>query len=273
MNWNYEDAYKEYPIETGIAVFTDGSCLKTHDIFQPLPQFMMKADLIFCDPPWNQTNISSFYTKAEKKFDFDFEKFYARLFECIKQIKPDVCYIEIGKEYLDKFLIELKKIFKYVTFYNSTYYHKKENKCYIIRGSHKYKKPKLDYIDEEDIISWACQNEEYTCIADLCMGRGLVAVNAFKCKKAFVGTELNHKRLSVTIKRLSELGAKYQIFYPNKLKEFREKKGFTQQELAKCAGISLRQYQRYEDSNIQNMKLSCVLAITRKLNISVEDLL
>lgn len=202
-NWNYGDAYLRHPIEDTVE-FSNGSILKVHNIFDKLPGFMKQADLIFVDPPWNLGNLNTFYTKAERTDHQDsFEKFYLRLFECIKEIKPNTCYVEIGKENLHNFIFEMKKIYKHVTFYNSSYYHKKENMCYIIRGSNKRKTLKLDYIDEENIIEWICENEEYNCIGDLCMGRGLVAVNAHKNGKKFVGTELNKKRLSVTIERLA----------------------------------------------------------------------
>ena len=69
----------------------------------------------------------------------------------------------------------------------------------------------LDNIDEEDIIKWVGENETYSVIGDLCMGRGLVALAAYKSKKRFVGTELNHKRLSVTLERLTNEGASYKI--------------------------------------------------------------
>lgn len=96
-------------------------------------------------------------------------------------------------------------------FYNSTYYHNKNNLCYVVRGFQKRKKLLLDGMDEEDIIQWICENEEYRCIADLCMGRGLVAVNAAKNGKMFVGTEMNHKRLSVALERLASFENKYKI--------------------------------------------------------------
>ena len=201
-SWDYGDAYLRYPIQD-MHRFEDGSIVKVHDIFKPLPEFMKSADIIFVDPPWNLANINTFYMKAEKVERVeDFEKFYKRLFDCIKQIKSHTCYVEVGKEFLADFIMEMRKIFKYVTFYNSSYYHKKENMCYVIRGSRKFKKPKLDYMDEENIIEWICANEDYNVIGDLCIGRGLVAVNAYKNGKRFVGTELNHKRLSVLIERV-----------------------------------------------------------------------
>ena len=140
-----------------------------------------------------------------------YEDFYVRLFECIKDISPAVCYVEIGKEHLADFIMEMRKIYRKVTFYNSSYYHKRDNRCYIVRGWRYGKPPRLDDMDEENIIEWVCQHETYQCIGDLCMGRGLVAVNAYKSGKQFVGTELNHKRLSVAIESLVEAGAQYTI--------------------------------------------------------------
>ena len=203
--WEYGEAYKDYPVDSNGYEFSCGSKIAVHNIFDPLPEFTKQADLVFVDPPWNLGNLNTFYTKADRDDrQSDFERFYTRLFECIREIDPHTCYVEVGKEYLAEFIIEMKKRFKCVTFYNSTYYRRKDNMCYVIRGSYKRKKLPLDYVDEEKIIEWICANEEYDCIGDLCMGRGLVGWYANRHGKRFVGTELNHKRLSVLIKRIEE---------------------------------------------------------------------
>jgi 16S rRNA G966 N2-methylase RsmD len=211
--WNYGDAYLRHPIKDyEIAVFDDGSMLKVHNIFDPLPGFMCQADMVFVDPPWNLGNLNTFYTKSERSDRQEsFEKFYKRLFECIASIQPKVCYVEVGKEYLSEFIQEVKRLYKCVTFYNSSYYHKKGNMCYVVRGSIKRKKLHLDYMDEEDIIAWVCKHEDYECIADLCMGQGLVGWHASQNEKKFVGTELNHKRLSVLLEKLHKQGRNYQL--------------------------------------------------------------
>jgi hypothetical protein len=208
-DWNYGDAYLRHPISDAVE-FEDGSIVKVHNIFDPLPDFMKAADLMFVDPPWNLGNLNTFYTKAGRgDYQTDFELFYKRLFECIGEIMPKTCYVEIGKEYLAEFIIQMKLLYRSVTFYNSSYYHRRSNMCYIIRGSSKHKKLPLDYMDEEDIIEWICANENYSCIGDLCMGRGLVGVNAYKNGKRFVGTDINHKRLSVLLERLRKQGLEY----------------------------------------------------------------
>ena len=212
-SWDYGDAYIRHPIKDDqIVQFDNGSMLKVHNIFEPLPEFMKQADLIFTDPPWNLGNLNSFYTKAGRDdYQDSFELFYKRLFECIAEIRPSVCYVEVGKEYLAEFIFEMKKLYRHVTFFNSSYYHKKDKMCYVVRGGPMRVKLPLDYMDEENIIEWVCQKEDYACIGDLCMGRGLVAVNAYKNGKKFVGTELNHKRLSVTIERVYNMGGRYKI--------------------------------------------------------------
>lgn len=201
-DWNYGDAFQRFPVHKEGFVFDDGSVVKTHDIFNPLPDFMLDADAVFVDPPWNQGNMTSFYTKAEKVNPFLYKNFYKRLFECIKQISPQWCFAEVGKEYLPEFILEMRAIYKHVTFYNSMYYNNPKNLCYVVQGLNTRKNFKLDGMDKEKIIQWICENIDYKCIADLCMGRGLVGYYSYINSKRFVGTELNHKRLSVLVERI-----------------------------------------------------------------------
>lgn len=210
--WDYGGAFERHPIQSGTAVFEDGSHLQTGNLFDPLPDFIHKADCLFVDPPWTQGNMTSFYTKAGlPRPHEDYEAFYSRLFACVEEISPKVCYLEIGKDYLANFIIEMRRLYRNVTFYNSSYYHNVQNHCYVVRGSNHASKPKLDGMDEEDIIRWVCNNEKYSCIGDLCMGRGLVARYAFMAGRPFCGIELNHKRLSVALEELYNLGGRYHV--------------------------------------------------------------
>jgi hypothetical protein len=212
-NWDYGGAYLRHQIQPGdTLIFSDGSKAKVHNLFDPLPEFMLEADLIFVDPPWNLGNLNSFYTKADRDdYQDDFEMFYKRLFSQIAEIRPNTCYVEVGKEYLADFVIEMRKLYPQVTFYNSTYYHKKDNLCYVIRGGQRRVKLPLDGMDEENIIEWVCKNEDFSCIGDLCMGLGTVGLYAVQNGKRFVATELNHKRLAVLVEKLFEKGLKYEV--------------------------------------------------------------
>jgi len=212
--WNYGDAYIRHPIPDGHrVVFDDGSMLQVHDIFNPIPAFLKEADCMFVDPPWNLGNLNTFYTKAglKEKHKRSFERFYKRLFECIQEIAPATCYIEVGKEYLAEFIIEMKKLFPRVTFYNSMYYRRKDRLCYVIRGAQKTRKLDLDGLDEEDIIKWVCEHEDYEVIVDPCMGTGLVGKYARLNNHKFHGTELNDKRLSVLVETIVKMGGNYKL--------------------------------------------------------------
>jgi len=210
--FEYGGAYLRYPVQGQVVEFEDGSTVQEYDIFNGLPSFICQADILFVDPPWNIGNLRSFYTKANMVLNVvRFEKFYKRFFECIAIISPRTCYVEVGKEFLGEFLIEMKSMFKSVTFYNSMYYRNPKNICYVIRGSNRRKKLPLDGMDESEIISWICANEDYQCIGDLCMGQGLVGLAAYANGKRFVGTELNHKRLSVLVEKLQKKGLSYNV--------------------------------------------------------------
>jgi hypothetical protein len=203
-DWNYKDFYKKYDMTGEIKIGT--GIIKVHDIFNSLPNFMKQADFIFSDPPCSLGNINTFYTKADiEEKQSDYEKFKNRFFECIDEINPKTIAIEVFASNKKSFLKEIEERFKYVTIYNSTYYHKKDKKCWIIVGSNtKYVDFKIEGIDEEDAIDWICKNADYNCIGDLCMGRGLVGFGANEYGRKFVGTELNKKRLAVLIERINK---------------------------------------------------------------------
>lgn len=209
--WDYGDAYLRHPCEGGTVVFDDGSKLRVCDLTLEMPDFMREADMLFIDPPWTQGNATSFYTKAEIARPVVYTDFRRALFERIGQIAPRTCYMEMGKDGLADVIFAMRKLFPHVTFFNSTYYHRPQNLCYIVRGGKKRPLAKLDGMDEEDAIAYICANEDYTCAGDLCMGRGLVGYHAFVNGKRFVGTELNHKRLSVLVERVANAGLPYRI--------------------------------------------------------------
>lgn len=210
--WQYGDSWEKYPIEPG-QIWTDektGSSLAVHDIFNQLPDFMRLADVLYCDPPWNLGNVNSFATKnGSDKYLDDFSAFYNQLFYQIVKVQPSVCFIEIGKQHLSVFQEKMFELFPSVQAWQVTYYRK--NISYLIRGG--ITPTNFDYtgMDDSQTPFLAIANDNPYCIADLCTGRGLTAISAFKQGKRFVGTELNKRRMAVTIDKLTALGAKFKI--------------------------------------------------------------
>lgn len=203
--WEYGGVYKNYNMDGEIKVGT--GTLKVHDIFNPLPSFMTDADCIFIDPPCSLANINTFYTKADRTdYQESFEPFTQRLFECIDEIKPNKLFLEVFKSNKARFISECEKRYSNVTVYDTTYYHSKSKRCYVIACSNDSDTSNYPFndMDEENVIEWVCKNVDYNCIGDLCMGQGLVGYNAFINNRKFVGTELNKKRLAVLVDKITK---------------------------------------------------------------------
>lgn len=197
--------YKKYDMDGEIHIGT--GILKVHDIFNPLPEFMKKADVIISDPPCSKANINSFYTKAdkpdEKKDDFD--GFQQRFFECIDEIAPKMLFLETFKGNTDAFFELCQKRYKYVKKYDIFYY-RKQTCAWIVASNEPIPDEYYDAFtgkNEDKCIEWVCKNVQADCFGDLCMGTGLVGWFANKYGKSFVGTELNKKRLAMLIEGIN----------------------------------------------------------------------
>lgn len=208
-DWNYGGAIDRYPIKAGEVWGNENLLVQVHDLREKsLPDFMETADCVFVDPPWNMGNVNSFITKADRNdYIQSYMDFTESLLMALVKIQPEVLYLEMGKEFLPWWHMELAKRYRRITFYNSTYYHKKDCLCYVIRATNRKPRhditPKLDGMDEEDIIKWVCENERFNVIADPCMGRGLVGKYALAAGKKAVGTELNPKRLACLLEAVN----------------------------------------------------------------------
>jgi len=205
--WEYGGHHHRLDMSGEISL-PNNSMVKACDWLDDFPQFMLRADTLFVDPPWNIGNVNTFYTKADKgHVALDFVGFSKRLFARIDEISPRFLFLEMGKEYLSWHLEQCKQRYKYVTFYNSTYYRKKQNRCYVIHATDQFRRRRyseLEDMDEADIIAWICSYHEYDCIGDLCMGLGLVGRHAYAAGRSFVGTELNPKRLASLVAHILE---------------------------------------------------------------------
>ena len=91
--FEYRGFYQKYDMTNEINIGT--GIVKVHDIFDELPNFMLKADCLFIDPPCNEGNLKSFYTKADLEKRESIVKFNKRLFDLIDKINPKHLFIEV----------------------------------------------------------------------------------------------------------------------------------------------------------------------------------
>lgn len=210
--FKYGNSWEKYPVKNG-EVWKDRSThsfVSVSDITKTLPGYMFTADMVYCDPPWNQGNVNAFYTKAGKKdYINSFEEFYSFLFKWIKKIKPASCYLEIGRQNKNIFIDCLNNIFPVVQHWGITYYGK--NPCYLVRGGTSSQNFDFTGMDDKHTPFEAIKHETTSSIVgDLCTGQGLTAIAAYRLGKQFVGTELNQRRLAVTIDKVNKLGGSYE---------------------------------------------------------------
>lgn len=207
--WNYGGFADKYAMTGDIHIGT--GTVRVHDIFEPTPAFMKCAEVVFVDPPCSKGNMRSFYTKAGRDMTDEYEDFERRLWEVIDEIAPTAVYMEVFASNFDTHIKAMQARFKQFACCASTYYHKADNRCWIIAGSNDddFLMPQqvmasAKSTDEEDFIEALCYLlPKGTTIADPCMGRGLVGFFANKCGKRFVGTELNPNRLAVLLERIN----------------------------------------------------------------------
>jgi hypothetical protein len=134
VRYIYGDSWEKFPIESGETWEAGTGIVAVHNIFDPLPGFMLVCDALFIDPPWNIGNLNAFYTKAGRTdYVKDFSEFYRRLFLCITEMRPKTVYLEIGKQHADLFEGILTGMYPHIERWNVTYYRK--HPCFIIRGS------------------------------------------------------------------------------------------------------------------------------------------
>lgn len=212
--WRYGNSWEKYPIQAGEvwAESKTASRVAVWDLFDGLLDFMMEADLVYTDPPWDTGNIRSFYTKAGLDDRPTFEDFAVVLFDRIGEIGAPVCYLEIGRRNLDLFVAEMGEIYPIVQSWPVTYYGK--HPSFLVRGGQEPTDFDFSGLDDMHTPRLAMENEKFESAADLCLGRGLVAITAFNLGRQFVGTELNPRRLACAIDKVAKKGGQWRIIQP-----------------------------------------------------------
>ncbi len=209
-NWKYGDSWEKYPIEED-EIWQDPmsqSNIAVADLRNQLP-FEIKTEMVYMDSPWSKGNVNSFITKAGMSNYIDsFEYFMDCLFGHIKKIDPSVCYLEIGKQHKEDFIVRLASIYSCVEEWEIRYY--KKNPCYLVRGADFITDTDFTGLDDEVTPLKAIQTEKPSSVSDLCTGRGLTLLAAHKFGAKFYGTELNKRRLAVAIDKAAKTGVYYE---------------------------------------------------------------
>ena len=206
---SYGKSWEKYPIEENQVWHHNGSMVSVNDITKGIPEYMLKADMIYCDCPWSLGNVNMFNRKAGREKMAGFSNFYNPMFEHIKSINPETVYLEIGERNKDLFIHKLSEMFCYVDDWQIKYYNK--HLCYLIRASNTPHNG-FDFtgIDDTETPLLAIHQEKPKCVADFCTGRGLTGIAAHKFGCEFAGTELIKRKLAVFIHRADRMGVKYE---------------------------------------------------------------
>lgn len=204
----YDGSIDIYPIKEGeVWSLENGSSMAIADITKGIPPFLKKADCVFIDPAGSKGVLKSYYTKADKECPVQsFGEFVEHITRCIKEINPDRLFVECFMRNREELEAMVRSLFPNVVVYDSMYYHKPENKAWIIQGTKQPEHYDFDGMDEWDIVYKMCRDVPFTGIADFFMGQGLVAEAAYAAGKPFYGSDMNRNRLAVGIHKVADKG-------------------------------------------------------------------
>ncbi len=209
----YDGSIDEYPIsDAQVYELANGSKIQIADITKGIPAFEKQADCVFIDPAGSKGVLKSYYTKAEKECPVgSFDEFVVWIKKSVKEINPDRLFVECFIRNRASLEAMVRELFPNVVVYDSMYYHKKENKCWILQGTKQPEKYDFDGMDEWDIVYKMCKDVPFNSIADFFMGQGLVAEAAFSAGKPFYGSDMNRNRLAVAISRVAKKGGVWTV--------------------------------------------------------------
>ncbi len=208
--WQYGDSWERFPIIEGEVWSHDasGSKVTVHDLREGPPGYMLRTEMVYCDPPWSLGNANAFITKAGMdSYLRGFDEFMDALFKCIEAISPVVCYLEIGRQHERDFAERLGVLFPSVQEWQITYYRRQP--CFLLRGGRTPVSRDFSGLDDEDTPFAAIEAEGPGSVADPCTGRGLTLLAAHKHGTRFLGSELNRRRLAVALDRAAQMGIHY----------------------------------------------------------------
>lgn len=220
-DWNkaYGPDANAYPVQPG-EVWTVGphslACLDLEDptrsaAWMDLVVRQGRCAMGFSDPPWNAGNARSFRTKAQADGDkgraVDFSGLMNRVLTALAwAVSPGgPVWIEMGNAQAAEVRAMLAQSWPLTEEWPVTYYGSKP--CTLLRGATGGPSVGADGpagVNDMLLPAFAIARDSLPGdrVYDPCTGRGLTAVSAAAAGRVFWGSELNPRRLSVTLAKL-----------------------------------------------------------------------
>lgn len=207
--WTYpKDGGEKYPVQPGQVwrvgehTFVCSDLIETR-LFDETLAAVGAPDLVYVDPPWNPSNLSSFRTKAAKdRADYTIWQLYARVFG----IHPEVPHFVEGgiKEALN--VKAQMPEGHHVTGWRITYYRK--HPCvlhYVGTTPPPANLPDLNGVDDDYTPDKVMKAYGSGLVVDPCAGRGLTARTAARNGWRSVTNEMSPWRMSAAMTSVSQI--------------------------------------------------------------------
>lgn len=201
-----------YPVQLGDVWECGAATMACIDLETPMRDefyggIKAKIDMAFTDPPWNAGNARSFRTKAGDGRPVDFGGLIGKVMSVLVK-SEGLVWIEMGKQsrtLVGDMLTERGAAFQV---FDMKYYNR--HPCLLFRARFHGEKELTGFkqgLDETPITVAAIEadSKKGGTILDPCMGRGLIPEEALRRGRKFVGSELNARRMSVTLAKLHRL--------------------------------------------------------------------
>lgn len=196
--WTYGVDGERYPVQPGDVWTCAGHTFRCGSMMDDsVAELARWASMIYCDPPWNASNLSSFYTKAGRpKPEFNWLDIYQRVLE-LADGKP--CFFE-GGVHQERELAELVRQ-PYYHAWRITYYRKIECTLHYC-GSEPCD---LNLTGYDDVVTpiLVMQHYDTSRVLDPCAGMGTTSRCADQAGWFSLNNELNPNRMSVALSKLA----------------------------------------------------------------------
>ena len=207
-DWTYGEDGKAFEVQPGDTWtvgphrFRNGSMMDA-----AVDDLADEVSLVYADPPWNQGNLSSFYTKARlaKPTEFKWIDIYRRILE-LAGSRP--CFVEGGLH--EEEAVRALVVQPHYRRWEITYY--RRHSCVLHYCGPEPPPPGLnDYLPGRDdehtpllvMRAYGANRDLKRLVLDPCGGCGLTSRSADSAGWRSVSNELHPNRMSVALARLS----------------------------------------------------------------------